>query len=312
MNQKQNHTQTVLICVGLLLTGFVLSNMIPSNKNNPKPQQKTEDSPRVALQRTLQQYLSPLSDTKDWWIVSTPPPGLEAANALAAALLNVSNVLQSARSASPVTEEIAQNFGMLFASVFENGISRVTSAGEIDMESLRKSTEVCFFSRNDYEKKALPALLYYREDWRALMIGGVKWSGPIFGGVVYHELYHALQHRKGESAPIGSEKDMREEIEAHELEMVVLNYLTKGKYLKEVESILHGHVPIHDERILLGVVTTNAFLRLDTVIGLENAGSRIRGTSTAQHILSLGFQSINKRGGTKEDKVALYQWIRKN
>ncbi len=312
MNKKQNHTKTFLACAIIVLTGIVLTSMVPStDKSAPKPHQKSEDTERLALKKTLGQYLGSFSHESDWWMAHTPPPTLEEARSLALALSNVSNALQSARSVSPLTGEIAQNFSQFYTSIFEGGVSRTTMEGSINMETIRGKTEVCFFSKDDYETRSFPGLLFYRGDWHAVMIAGVRWSGPLFGGVVYHELYHALQHRNGNSGPVGSEKNLREEVDAHELEILVTDYLSDGKYLEETESILHGQAQVRDERKLLGSLTTNAFFRLDNALGLRDAGASIRGTSVAQHIVTLGFKFIDKRNGTKEDKVALYRWIRK-
>lgn len=305
---------TVLLLGGIVAAGIFLTSLVPVNNesNSPKPQQKTEDVERVALQETLQQYLHFLSSTSDWWMVHTPSSNVEEARSLATELGKIKSALQSARNASPLTEEIYQNFNQFFTSTFFNGGSRVTMEGTIDMKELQGKTEVCFFSKSDDAREKIGGIVWYREDWRALMIAGIRWSSPHLSGLLYHELYHALQHRKGQSSTIASEKDIREEVDAHELEMVVFDYLTNGAYFKEAERVLLEHQEMRNERVLLGSVSTNVFFRLDRVLGLENTGADIRGTSVAQHLVTLGFKFIDRRGGTKEDKIALYRWIRKS
>ncbi len=308
--KKQNHLANVAIILGILITGFVLTNLMPDSKRrNAHVVQTNKVDERAILKNTFKQYFEPMA-TDDWWMVHTPPPNSEAARSLSAAMLNVSNTLVSARSTSPLTEEIFQNFNRFYTSIYERGVSRVTVEGTVSMEDLNGKTEVCFFPRNDYRTGVFADLLHYRSDWKAVMMAGVRWEGPLFGGVLYHELYHGLQHRKGVLGSPPSEANFRAEVEAHELEITVIDYLSKGSYRRAVKAVQDKYPQVTNPRTLLASITTNDLQLLDASIGLEKAGHSIRGTSVAQHVLTLGFLLIDKQGGGQAEKIVLYRWMR--
>ena len=152
-------------------------------------------------------------------------------------------------------------------------------------------------------------MLSYREDWKALMIGGVKWQKPFFSAVLMHELGHALQHERGKSSSPPDEEWYKEEVAMHELEALILDRLTNGKYFSEIESILKTYSSAPNAEELLGRVSISDLEQLDLLIGLGESGQDIRGVSLAQNLITIGFRFLEGKNGNLESKVSLYRWV---
>ncbi len=150
-------------------------------------------------------------------------------------------------------------------------------------------------------------LLSYKQDWRAVVIGGIPWTDKTwFDALLVHELYHALAHKSGKpgaTSPQLSKSWTDEEMEAHFLESRVLNAGTGGKYWRALQEIV-------DSKVSAGAKDVASFgdklswSDLEKVDALFKAGGqRETGSRVAQYTLDLFRVYLEKTPG--DDEAAL-------
>jgi hypothetical protein len=275
----------------------------------PKINLIKHEDPKQTLNKTLDHYFDSLPVKEDWWMGETLPANLEAADALAYAVTNVQLALENTKHTNPLTEEIAKTFPQFVTSIYRQGISAITVRGHMTPEFLENKLEICFVSGREFRDDKLPAALYFREDWNAVMMAAVRWPEPFFSAVLFHELGHALRHKARSSSPEDQTKWLAEEVEMHELEGEILNARTGGKYFEALDRIIAKNRSCRDTHELLAEFRTKDLFELDRIIGLEKQGILIRNSSCAEHAALLGFRYIDKIKGLSSDKIAHYRWI---
>ena len=213
---------------------------------------------------------------------------------------------------SPLIDLIAKEFPQFYVSVFTNGMSQTIIPAYTQSDV--RPFEVCFVPR--LQMRGLPALLYYKAEWRALMIAAVDWPEQVFPALTIHELGHALYHRQGRpsaTAPPTSDSYIEEEITMHELESLVLNSYSDGGYFQTIDELLRKY-RISDTRDLDRLSTSENFLSLDKALRADQTSVAVASILAAQHELAVGMRFID---ATEEDharrlqkKIALYRHLR--
>lgn len=250
-----------------------------------------------------------------WWLNRVPKDeeleltvaSFEAAEAHARALLGTH------RNVSLLAREVADAFPAFFVSIFTSGASmNVSRAGATTLPT--ESLEICFIPREEFTF-GHASLLYYREDWRAVMMAGISFPDSLRAAMLFHELGHALRHRAAGGA-VGARDPATyaaEEVEMHELGALILNAASGGAYFREVDAILdRAPQPVQWKRAALAA--TRADLeRLDRAIGCEHAGLAVSLITVAEHLTVAGFRAVDRtvrdERARREEKRSVYQWL---
>ena len=281
----------------------VIAVLLFALRSIPKaPILATESQSRI--EKTLQNYFFSNSN-EDWWLIETPPPSKEAALFIRVAFTNVQTALKRTEKISPEIDEVVTNFNTFFTSLFDNGFSRVTEEMNPNVGTF-KGTEICFFSKKEYVRANFQNLLFYRDDWKAVMIAAVHWPSNLLSAVLIHELGHALDDQKSAST---AQKSLGDEVELHELEARVLDNLTGKRYFPAVDKILRNHRKVRTAVELAGKISSDDLRRLDESIGAADSGYTIHGTTCALHLITLGSRFIDGKKGEKYEKVEFYHWV---
>lgn len=144
------------------------------------------------------------------------------------------------------------------------------------------------------------------EQDRVVVIKGYKMPRQILAAFLLHEIGHANnywreQHKASET----------EEVEMHQLSVDVLDNYSHGRYRRAVRGIV-GRVDLRGgvsyRRVLAGL-TKQDLEELDRIVGAQNVGQDVAGCVVVQHLLTVGFETIDQSGGGVPEKVALYSWL---
>lgn len=128
----------------------------------------------------------------------------------------------------------------------------------------------------------------------------------LLAAFILHEIGHADHYWNGKKAA-----STAEEVEMHTLSADILDNYSHGKYREEVRNIvnrrnansLSGFIGVFAE------LTENDLDKLDQVVGATGVGKDVARSVVVQHLITIGFEAINKNGGTISDKMAMYDWI---
>lgn len=138
---------------------------------------------------------------------------------------------------------------------------------------------------------------------RAVFIKALKMPDQIYAGFVLHEIGHAEQywHRKRQAGPL-------QEVEMHILTGDVFDAYSHGSYKKAVTEIAKRSRS-KDFRKVYRTLRSSDLEHLDHIVGSSNAGREVESNVVVQHLLSIGFASVDQSGGDSAKKVEVYEWV---
>ena len=224
-------------------------------------------------------------------------------------------LMEETKDADPRAAELWDLFDDFYVTQFHNGTSFRTFAGEPDPfeeRGLEVST-VPFIQLQRYPHM-FPSLLYYRKSWGAVMVVGIEVPDAFLPALMFHEMWHAKKHRDGaESATAhpASDSFIWEEIEAHEIELNVMDAVTDGKVRALFEDIRSRALKPDDPESVALAVDHADFVEYDRITGVTNAGKAMAGVYLAQFWIGLGIHTIGDDALTgKSRKIGWFRYFK--
>jgi len=263
-------------------------------------------------------YLALHSAPDKWWVYSYSPqePKMETVNKLRAQRDLLEGFLRDYKnSRPPLSSEIAEKFSKIFVSIFYQGISHSIGLASEKFLSENSGFEVCFIPWKQLEKFSFPSKLYYRDDWNAVMIAALEWPRPIFAGLVFHELGHALrfgQEAPGAKAPQNSDEWVAEETTMHDLESSVINASTNEKFFSFIDAFL-AKAGGENFAEVISLLSADNLRQLDEICEARNCGQEAADIILGQYLFSFGSRLIDKTLPEKNrlaEKIRLYRFLR--
>ena len=316
---------------GVILLGFIVLCIVVfiAGSMSQKPKQKTYVAPsssvsRKAVQvdvykqhknRIMHTYLKLHEGKVDsFWLYGTESFNQQG-DKMKKKLDHLSLLMKKSAGVSPLATQLYRETKKVQLSKFANGASLKFFNGKF--EDLGKDTiEICMIPMDQYQiyRQKIPAALWYRKDWKALMITAIDFSDAFLTALVYHEMGHWLRHKQGASsatAMTGSDSFISEEVEMHELEYKVLNFFSKGKLKKLMKSICARSKSKENPKDALNYVTRDDLVAFDVMLGTVDAGQRTIGTYGAQFLTSVGLECINQNTNSDQAKAKIkyYRWL---
>lgn len=130
----------------------------------------------------------------------------------------------------------------------------------------------------------------YDHEWRALILGAVRFSSQWSAAISLHELEHARLDREGAKsarAPFMSDLWISEELQAHgNVEREVLNEATDGRYIQQLRHIVYNKAQITSLEALHNSITLEDLLSMDEIF--EQATQREAALRATQYLFDLG------------------------
>lgn len=300
---------SLAIVVVALATIFTLTSTSTSSATTPQGA-VSQLRPRDQLTKICKEYMDVSQASAGWWLMQPAPAGTpELANSLAIAKTNILRNVACAKHASPLASNIASAFPLFMTTQFEKGGSVHTTQGDINPEELKFALEVCFVPQNEFYGRNFPSTLFYRQDWKAVMIGGINWPDPFFAGVLMHELGHAYRHKIGASHQNFTPGWFQEEVDMYDLQGQVFDHLTERRYSQTLDAIYESHASATNVVQFMTFLSSEDLLKLDRVIKIEQSGYEVRGAACTGHAVLLGFTYLEKKGGSAQDKINHYRWF---
>lgn len=265
---------------------------------------------RDRLMAICAEYSRHGSESDAWWLKNVVPPGEHLASTLQNPLTNIQIVLRDNRNVSPFANEICSTMTKFHASEFEAGHTISSSQNGINLGNLKNILEICFVPKSEYDDRTFPSSLFYRSDWQAIVMCGIKWPRPLFDSLLMHEMGHAFADRYGSSNKDPRSTDwILEEVRMHQLGFDVIDHWTKGQYSGVARDICKRYPECVKTEELLGKVKVTELLELDRVMGIEGYPNDIRKVACADHIMVIGFAHIDCSNRSIEEKARFYKWV---
>jgi hypothetical protein len=208
-------------------------------------------------------------------------------------ILDRLNKLVDRNSVLPLGAEIKKAFrGKFRPTIFvpkgRGGISKYLTRDPKPKAS-GEYLELVFFARADLGNPMVHKdHLSYNAEWRALFIAALEYSDDAwFGALTEHELLHALRDKQGAPSArtqFGNDLYVTEELEAHDLEMDVLDLSTRGQYKARLNRIASS-ISARTTRQFISRVLPANFQELDALFSQPTMDER--DFRAAQYILNL-------------------------
>ncbi len=282
-------------------------------EESARPEQATQ------LKTVFDHYMNRHAGESTWWLTdSTTNQFAEMRERIDRQKKVVAEALEKYRNVSPLAKQIAERFSNFSVSLAQGGHTMTITPGTKDSQAIKElqqaKMEVCFVPRT--EKGMHPSSLYYKKEWEAVVIYGIKWPKKVFPALLYHELGHGLASKESwpsSMAPDGSRSYASEEVQMHDVEDKVLDAATNGEYHAKLNSLLERTKP-RDWRSAVYGLTLADLKELDNLLGCTNDDAEVANIIAVQYQLSLGFRFIERSAMEKAEqdkaKLALYQFLR--
>ncbi|MDD4902132.1 MAG: hypothetical protein PHE24_03270 [Patescibacteria group bacterium] len=243
---------------------------------------------------------------------------IKIAETIAQKKAKVVETINRYRGVNALAEKIVAEFPGYRTTVFNHGISFTTELvprgvdKEENMnriqEEMEQYLEVCFISRDQIGDD--DAWLFYRDDWRALMIAAIDLPDKLFAGLLWHEMGHAYLDKVCR----GQVTTAADEMMLHRFEFTIMNAATGGSFQHYVDSLVDRYGGNSgDYQSCLRKIKLNNFRALDKILGCANSGLAASNIASACYVLAIGAGYIDKFG--PRDKAAedakLYRWMNK-
>lgn len=308
----------LLVIVGLLLVGLV-GVSVPVFVKVLSPNDKSRYKAITNLQK---EYLQ-LHDSDDRWRTTALPRNTKlfpmAVDVVWKRGEEVRKLLSESQGVSEDTQMVWNNFKHFVATlqvIMPDGqIARISgNPTESDKIGLRENKQIAFMPRELLQiltRSGSPIFyLCWRSDY-GISIVDIEWPPILLCAALYHELYHGSIH------PVGSHGYFKpdsfeyglEEMMAHRIESQVMNVLTKGKYYQHFDKIIARAGRKADIKDVVSSISIDDMREFDRMIGMERTGFISCAIAFTQHVIGLGQYCLEKRGASKEEQGALFQWL---
>ncbi len=309
------------VCFGLCLVAFALTLVLRFTF----PLAPVANAELAAHVRRMTDAYLDAKPADHWWFTAFPPPPEQpeqyaaTVERVAAIEAKAHSLLQRYAGTTDLSQAIADAFPRLHVMVYTQGMSVRLTQALTPEEALPppNSLELCIIPQ--HEIGAHPNLLYYKPEWKALMVAAVDWPDAVFAALLFHELGHALRHRQGApsaTAPPNSDAYVDEEVEMHELEAAVLIAASQGQFASSIKAVIARAAPVVDWPVALHQLELGDLRQLDQTIGADRAGQRVTSVMATQYLLTFGLWAIPQRptdaAGYQADRRAIYRWLSAN
>lgn len=197
---------------------------------------------------------------------------------------------------------------------------RLGAGGELFALTNTRTTEttlyVCLYGRHLQELpyiKGHGAAFFYAHDTLngALFVPALALTDAWFCAVNIHEMGHALfdkvQKQPSARAPMWSPLWMQEEVMMHQVQTLVLDAATSGKYQNMIRQVVRGHKDAHTlEQFLLSLSVAD-IQTLDAVFPEKGTGKEFE-LRSAMYFTNLSFEWAK---GAEVDLISIYSYLAK-
>lgn len=312
MIKKSKSHWNLLTLGGLLFTSAIIITvtvvLIVKSRDQSLINQR-----RAVARQVYEQYFT-LHQAGNWWLTVPPQqPTTELIDIAEWRQEHISNIVKRYADVSPATKAIAQAFSRFRVTYSTGGSSMQVMRNNPKVNDQPVGFEICFYARQELNQH--PANLYYRREWKAMMVAAIVWPEKVFPALLFHELGHALADKEGRpSAGADDDSDswIGEEVEMHTIEENVLNATSGARYHNEIDRILNRSNARSPEEASLSF-TISDLKELDRILGCEKGGSEVASSMLAEYRLSLGFRYIDSalpERERQEAKIAFYRLVR--
>lgn len=309
----------VFVCISLALAGVIIGGYV--NKSKGLMVVAASSFP-PSTAKNLNKIVGELEAARepDRWLMERHPVDLTFDHDYTVAKELTQEVNQAfvMHQSIPIVADMRREFGGHFYTSFLLGVgngavTQLLGRSKEELEKIERDLlrhEVAVYPRSLEDNPRLHGShLVYDREWQALLVPAIDFPDPgWFDALVIHEMYHGWCLRRNPSAvkmAAMSDEWIREEIEAHNLENLVLDDSTGGRYGRKLQAIVSSSKSKSLDDFL-SRLTTKDVRALD---GMFASAGKLEGSvRTAQYFLSLAFAWINsKDGGKTSSKIAAYR-----
>ena len=170
-----------------------------------------------------------------------------------------------------VKEERGMFSGHFMPTIFTSSQGGATRMVGTDDKIFKdpKHQEVIFYGHFALDHPRIKhRLLFYDSAWRAVIVGALNFTDEKwYNAILTHELWHAKMHRENNPtsiAPALSQPWIMEELQAHDIELAVLNARTGGNYMRKLREIIDRR-PARSLKRFLAKLKPDDFRNLDSL-----------------------------------------------
>ncbi len=226
--------------------------------------------------------------------------------------MGVSMVIGRSAKLSPLAGQIDEVSRTLLPTVcLPNNQSFFVKMPDAPAVADPAALEVCFIPSDQLGPEDSP--LHFSQERNSVMIAAINWPPVVMAGIVMHEFGHALrfrQHAASATAPKDSDEYCLEEIEMHELETLVLDSQTGGRYTAWLDEVLLRTPHPREVREVVYGITAEDLRLLDVLMGSQGAGIRVGNAVLSQAVTALGLRAIDRSfAGDRKMKIEFYKRV---
>jgi hypothetical protein len=179
--------------------------------------------------------------------------------------------------------------------------------------------ELCFVPQSEVSGAHLPSGALYREDWPGVLLTADSKVSPFTAGITMHEIGHSVMHREDKDRvhmDMTSPANIREEVLMHELESLVLDHLTTGKWQALIDEVASRTGGKEGKAALANVyasIKEPDLLRMDEICGITDGSPETAGQAAAQFLLMVTFKVVERHNPEAEwldKKMAAYRYLK--
>lgn len=307
--------KTLLIVIGLPIILSTICTMVFLKIMKP-----TDRTRFKSLQALEKRYIEIHQNDEVWFTVNTPTESSLARDSHAAVRRGekIRDLLSESQHVSDDTRMIWNNFKGFIPTIQIGEVSghlvTATTNEARSLYGIDHGKEIAFIPRSlavkDIQLGDIKKLLCWRSDM-GVSIMDIKWAPKFLTGVLYHELFHGLQHpvnSKGFFSPESDEYAL-EEMKAHKIESDVLNSLTEGEYFKKFDSIIARQGSGAHVKDIVASISIDDMKSFDKMLGMEDSGMLSAGLAFPQHVLGLAKYTLDRRGASEKECLEFFRWM---
>jgi hypothetical protein len=309
---KKRSGRKFLIALFALLIGVPVAMHYMSNEDKvdkpkaaqvqitaPAPQVRKAPPPGIGLAVFNEAFARHQSKKDTYWLTGKEAPQ-EFITKTKAKTAQIIKAMRRCAEGNGMATELFLKYKGFRISQYYRGSSRTFQKaptpvnGKVDWEKYLEGLEFCVIPKDEYERAKLPAMVFYRDKWRALMVLAIDMPEKFMTALVFHELGHALRHQQGRpsaTATAGSDSYISEEVEMHALEDKILNYSSGGKLFTLYKKIL-ARAKTKDPTKVASLIAKEDIATYEKLFDLDEVGPKVINLCYAQFLVGLGFYAI--------------------
>jgi len=311
ISSKSNHRGPVL---ALVIMAIIALSYAVYRKIDLMRSADREKSIRLILTTLDSYYQSTASKKSDtWWLETAPLPGAESFTLLEARKNKIETMIRESERISDLTKVLSSRFRSVGLGLMVNGEPRqLNKVGSVPTSPTNR-IDICIIPKDGptIHGSAMP---YWDPRRELLMIPAINCPDPILKEILFHELGHASRHNALDGNPYyppTSEAYAAEEVEMHELGGQILDFESKGLYLKRIREVVVRAKNLRSFEKAIGQLNSKDLAYIDALFGCTDLAIPSFQLSS-QALLQVGFAWCDEHHLGPKEKIKIYQWFGQN